>query len=142
MSDHGGEHAGQLEVLREDGLAGRLRFAVDARRALTDTVVGRWIFRLHLGRHRQLRRVGHQLAKARRLAGLVLNDAGGNRDLVCRHAPSIGRCRHQHGARGGTGRLQLIVRIRDRGAAARALERAEREIVIKLRVSGRASTRI
>ena len=140
MQYHRGQHAGQFHILGEERAARRFRLRIHARRrGLADIDEVLRILERHVGRH-DLRRGGRrELAKLRALLRLaMLDQALGYRDFARRHAPALGRRADEHRARGGAGLTELLVGIRERGAAARALRFAPEEVVVALRVRGRA----
>src|SRR5205814_10194596 len=78
-------------------------------------------------------------AELRFLAALaMLAHALRDADLGARHVPALRRRADQHQARRGARLAQLLVGIGERGAAAGALRLAPEEIVVALRIGGRA----
>ena len=127
------EHAGKVDVLGEHRGSGGLVAAVDTRCVLADQLEGRRIFQLHVGRNWQLRGIRDQLTETCSLARwLVLDDAARNGHIRSRHLPSLCCCGDEQCARSRAGLAQLIVRIRNGAAAARALHGTERQVVVAL----------
>ena len=125
MRDQRGEHVRQFHVDGELRAAVRLGSAVLARNALADQLEILRIFQFHIARHGLLCGFGGKIAKACALCTrLVTEHAVAHFDFGRRHFPFAGCCRHEHCTCRGTGLAQLLERIGERGAAARALRRA------------------
>ena len=139
MRDEGREHPGELHVLRVNRRAVRLGAGVGARQSPADQGEILRVLELHVLRDRNLGRARRELAEGRlAVRRLVHHRAARDRDRVRRDVPALGRRGEQHRSRRGARLAHLLVRICERGAAARALHRAEEKIVVAACVRGRA----
>ncbi|CFD97624.1 Uncharacterised protein [Bordetella pertussis] len=132
MRHHRHQHAGQLHVLRVEGAAVALGGAVDVRQAMLadQPEAGRVLERHVLGHGRARGGLG-QLAEAGAASrGRVAEHALGHLDRVGRHLPALCGGLHQHGARGGAGAPHGFPRIEHGGAAAGALQAAQRLVAV------------
>ena len=112
---HGGQHAGSLDVEGEHRRAARLGVGVKTRRMLADQHEVGGVLQCDLGRGIQGRRGVRQFAESgpaarRRMADHALADG----DVCRRHVPRPRRRLDQHGTGGGAGAAHLLVGIGDR----------------------------
>jgi len=139
MRDQRGEHPGELHVLRVDRRAVRLGAAVGARHAPADQGEILRILELHFLRNREFGRADGELAEGRlAVRRQVHHRAARDRDRIRCDVPALGRSDEQHRPRRGARLAHLLVRICERGAAARTLHRAEEKIVVAACVRRRA----
>ena len=119
LRDRRVQHVGQLHVDREYLLAGQLLDRIQPLHALADDRPLRRRLQLHLGRHRQLRRIGGDLAVAQRPAARRMGDhAVRRRAFRRRHIPPLRRRRDQHGASRRAALAHIVHRAADAAAAA------------------------
>ncbi len=119
MADRRVDHAGQFQIRAVDLLAGQLVGGVETlKRLARDGPVLGVLQGDGLG-HRQLGRGQGNLAVGRRTARGAMGDHALGRGAVARrHAPGIGRRRHQHLARGGAAFAHVVVGAANAPAAA------------------------
>ena len=137
--DHRRQQARQLDVDRVDRAAVALRRRVDARARLVLADVDELRRRLQrdvAAEPDAACRLGH-LAVARALAGGMRQDALGGANLARRHLPLLGRGGDEHRPRRRAGVPVLQERIGDRRRPAGALEVAEHQVGVALRIRRR-----
>ncbi len=137
VQHHRRQHTRQLHILGEDGFAHRLVAGVDPGGQLPDQPKILRILEGYLLRHRH----GGGFDRKGGIAGPfatfdLAHQARLRGERGCLHTP-VGRCgRDQHRARGGPRRPQLLPRVRHRGAATGALDRAHQRVVVLRGVGG------
>ena len=133
MGDHGDQHAGQENVLRELRRAVGLGRAVLAFGLLADQAEILGVFEFDLSRDGFVSRIERQFTEAglAATAGMA-DDAIAHGNLRRADIPPLGRSRNQHGPPGGAGLAHLVPGIGHRRAAAGTLSRAPEGVVVAL----------
>jgi hypothetical protein len=121
IADRGVQHPGQAQVGAIDLLAGELVGGIQALERLADDRPLRRILQRNVGRRREPRRGGGDLAVARMaFRRSVRNDAPGDAALGDRHLPSLGSRLHEHDSRRRAALSNVVLRRADAAAAAGA----------------------